>query len=141
MCGWNETRNLISPRTQLYINCSKAEAAESSGSADKKADVLYMVGRAGYEGCPQGFTRIMDEETCEIASEFLKLKYDHKGMNYKGRDVFVCKTWGGGRSQRTIMSNKHGRALPPQAISKAGQPPCAISKRRGPRTVALRSSP
>jgi hypothetical protein len=114
ICGFNETRAYPFPRgggdcsgATININCD--ERPEEMERKAKEQEFLYMLGGKGAEMCPKGFARVMDEESCEAASKFFKLEYKPDAMNHDGRDAFVCRTWGAGKSTSTRMSSKYGR--------------------------------
>jgi hypothetical protein len=118
ICGFNETRTYDFPKTNgdevgdcagstVKINCDVRP--EDLAKREREKAFLYMLGNKGQELCPKGFARIMDEEECEAAAAFFKLKYDQEAMNHDGREAFVCRTWGAGDSKHTRMSSKHGR--------------------------------
>ena len=87
-CGFNETRNYTTPKggdchsSLIKINCDRASLGSTLGEVEK--DRLYMLGQAGVEMCPRGFARIMDEESCEVASKFFKLEYEPKKVDHDG---------------------------------------------------------
>lgn len=64
------------------------------------------MGNTGQGKCPDGYKEILDEVTCEIASNFLSLSFDEASNVVSSTSV--CYWCGGCSTKITTISNKHG---------------------------------
>ena len=70
---------------------------------------LYKLGSMGIKACPYGYEVIKDEETCEVASNALKIKHNKKANENSSDAVcFLCGKWCKPKSTRVSTGYRNG---------------------------------